>query len=143
MEKAKIGISCVAAAIAQFYGKYNFILIFVIIAIVLDVITGCVKACATGEGLSSKKGWEGFWKKIGLITALFIGFFMDYFMPYCINQLHIEMQPTALFGITIGCYIVLNELISCFENLYAINNDIVPTWVQNLLKTTKEKINHE
>ena len=31
-------------------------------SVVLDVVTGLVKAKATEEGLSSAKGWKGFWK---------------------------------------------------------------------------------
>lgn len=143
MNNFKIIASIGAGLIATIAGKYQLILFFVILAIVLDIITGIIKACATGEGLSSKKAWSGFWKKISMLMAFVMGLFMDYFMPYCIAQLHIDIEPTGLFGITIGCYICINELISCFENLYIINNDIVPKWIKNLLTLTKEKINHE
>lgn len=126
--------------IATFFEKYYLIVLFVAIAIVMDVITGIVKAKATGEPLSSKKGTEGLWKKVSLLIALCFGFFLDQFLPYCFNTVGITVTNIGIFGVIIGCYIVLNECISICENLYKINPSILPKWVGKLLNTTKEKI---
>ena len=104
-------LSVVCGAIATFYEQYGLLIVFVCLAIVFDCVTGLFKAKTIGEGLSSAKGWKGFWKKIALPFALII----------C-------------------CYIVLNECISIAENLYLINPDIMPKWIANLLKVAKDKI---
>ena len=77
MEKFKWLFAVVGGAISAFSNQYGLILLFVALAICMDVITGLVKAKATGEGINSKKGTKGFWKKIALFVGLFFGFFRE------------------------------------------------------------------
>lgn len=108
-------------------------------AIVLDCVTGIIAERATGHVISSRKGMKGFWKKLMLLAALSFGFFMDVFIPYCMMQLDIHMQ-NAMFGMVIGCYIVLNESISICENIYRANPEIMPKWVKHMLVATRKQI---
>lgn len=141
MEKWKWLFSVICGALATFSRQYMMIVIFVAIAVVMDVITGVIKAKLTGEGLSSKKGTIGFWKKIALFCGLFFGFFLDYFIPYIASTIGISYPfETAVFGMIIGCYIVLNESISVCENLYRANPDILPSWVVKILTQAKQEI---
>lgn len=141
MEKIKWLLSIIGGAIGAFSRQYWLILLFVIIVVVMDFITGIVKAKATGEELSSKKGTRGFWKKIALFVALFFGFFLDYFIPFTLSAINITLPiNTAIFGMIIGCYIVINESISIAENLYASNPEVLPKWIVKLLKNAKKQI---
>lgn len=141
MEKFKWLFAIIGGTISAFSDKYGVILLFVSIAIVMDVITGLVKAKATGEGINSGKGTKGFWKKVALFVALFFGFFLDYFIPYMLGGIGIQLPiNVAIFGMIIGCYIVINESISIVENLYEINPTILPKWVSKFLQSAKDQI---
>lgn len=144
MEKMKWLLSVIGGAITVFSKQYSTILIFVTIVVVLDFVTGIVKAKTIGEPLSSKKGVRGFWKKIALFVGLFFGFFLDYFIPYVLATLNIVLPiDGALFGMIIGCYIVINESISICENLYASNPHILPGWIIKLLSSARDQIDHK
>lgn len=141
MEKFKWLFAIVGGAISAFSNQYALIIAFVLLAVVMDVITGLVKAKATGEGLSSEKGHRGFWKKVSLFVALFFGFFLDYFVPFMLSGIGITLPISgAIFGMIFCCYIVCNECISIVENLYEINPNILPKWVQTMLNSAINQI---
>lgn len=84
---------------------------------------------------------KGFWKKLMLLAALSFGFFMDVFIPYCMMQLQLDIHmQNAMFGMVIGCYIVLNESISICENIYRANPEIMPKWIKHMLVATRKQI---
>ncbi|MGN1481281.1 phage holin family protein [Porcipelethomonas sp.] len=142
--KFKYLISVICGLIATAAKQYGLILSFVVIGIVMDFVTGLVKCKVTGIPISSQKGYKGFWKKISLLAALFFGVFLDYFIAGVLEKIVSVELPFALpFGLIIGAYIVLNESISICENLYACNPGIMPKWIANLLKSTKEKIDEK
>lgn len=143
MEKMKWLVSVIGGAISVFCQQYAMILIFVAIAVVMDFITGIIKAKSIGEPITSRKGTRGFWKKIALFAGLFFGFFLDYFIPYVLATLNLSLPiDGALFGMIIGCYIVINESISICENLYISNPEILPSWIVKLLTSARDQIDH-
>lgn len=131
-------LSIVGGALAAFFQQYGLFIVLVAIAVVMDFITGVIKAKATGEGLSSARAWQGFWKKIALFVGLFFGIFLDYVMLTVLAQANITINVKLPFALIIACYIVLNESISIAENLVMINSDIMPKWVSKLLKVAKD-----
>lgn len=141
MEKIKWLVACILGLLSAFAKQYGLIITFVGCAVVFDWITGIVGAKAMGEKITSKKGWTGFWKKIALFCGLFFGFFLDYFIPYFLGALNITLPiQTAVFGLIIGCYIVINECISICENIYKANPAILPQWVVKILQLAKVQI---
>lgn len=143
MEKYKWLLSIISGAVVTFAKQYHAIILFVLIAVIFDWITGTLKAKATGEGINSKKATQGFWKKVALFVGLAFGFFLDYFIPYMVGSIGIDLPVSAFFGMTFGCYICVNELISIAENLYLINPSILPKWVVSLLTTAKKQIDNK
>lgn len=133
-------VSIVGGALAAFFQQYGLFIALVAVAVVLDVITGIVKAKATGEGLSSKRATQGFWKKISLFVGLFFGIFLDYAALTVFAEAGVNISVKMPFALIIACYIVLNECISIAENLVLINPEIMPKWVSKLLKVAKEDI---
>ena len=133
-------VSVVCGAVATFYQQYGLLIVFVCLAIVFDCVTGLIKAKTIGEGLSSQKGWKGFWKKIALLVGLFFGIYLDYVVPLLFVKAGLTLDIDLPFALIICSYIVLNECISIAENLYLINPDIMPKWIANLLKVAKDKI---
>lgn len=140
-ERIKRLLSLVAGIVSAFSRQYGAILLFVCIAIIFDWITGVIGSLSQGEKLSSKKGKKGFWKKMAFLLALCFGIFIDYFIPYAITRIGVHIDAnTAIFGMVIGCYIVINESISICENLYKINPAILPNWIIKMLISAKEQI---
>lgn len=136
-----ISISAIAGLVASFFNGYFVIFCCVMFAIVFDFITGMIKAKVKGEPITSKKGTAGFWRKMGLIAALVFGIFLDVFIPVLIGVVSIELPFKLPIGTICGCYIVINECISIFENINAANPGMLPKWIKNLLKGSKETIN--
>lgn len=136
----KWAISVIGGAVAAFFGQYGLFFLFVAAAIVFDCVTGLIKLKATGERLSSKKGFRGFWKKIALLVGLSFGIYLDITASLLFDRAGIRIGINMPFALIICCYIVLNESISICENLYAINPSIMPGWIVKLLKGGKERI---
>lgn len=142
-EITKKVISFFAGLITTFFQLYGLILALVCIAIIFDVITGVTAAKATGKKITSKKANEGFWKKVGLLLALFFGMFLDLFIPVALEFVNFTIPFKMPFGLIFGCYIVFNEGISVCENLDKIYPNLLPKWVKVLLKGGADKISSE
>ena len=136
-------ISIICGTVATFFQQYGLFIVFVSFAIVFDCITGLIKAKTIGEGLTSQKGWKGFWKKISLLVGLFFGIFLDYAVPLLFARAGLTLGVDLPFALIICCYIVLNESISVCENLYLINPNIMPKWIIKLLKGSKSRLEEE
>lgn len=129
-----------AGVVTTFFQLYGAIIGLVGLAIVFDIITGVVASKATGTQITSKKAHQGFWKKTGLLIALFFGVFLDVFIPEALSFISVTLPFNMPFGLIFGCYIVFNEGISICENIDKINPTILPSWVKKLLKGGAEKI---
>lgn len=144
MNKAEIfkwvGAAISGAAVA-FWDVYGPVSVCVLSVIVLDVITGLIKAKATGTPISSKKGIVGFWKKMALIAALAFGIFLDVFIPIMLGVVAVELPFALPIGTVVGCYIVLNEAISIFENINEAAPTALPKWIKKMLDGAKNTVN--
>ena len=136
---AASGFIGLATAIA---GRYLAMIILVAVAISLDVISGLIRCAATGEPITSKRGTQGFWKKMILLFAMAFAFFLDISVPTVLEVVNISMpmERSLLFGSVVGVYIILNESISIAENIYKANNKSLPRWIKKLLTGAKKEI---
>lgn len=139
-ETIKRVVSFISGVVSTFFKVYGVILGLVCIAIVFDVITGVAGSKASGTKITSKKANQGFWKKVGLLLALFFGVFLDVFIPQALSFISIALPFSMPFGLIFGCYIVFNEGISICENLDKIYPNLLPRWVKVLLKGGADKI---
>ena len=130
----KISMSLFTGLIASFWGIYGPVIICVLVAICMDVVSGLVASMASGEKISSKVGWIGFWKKMALILALAFGIFMDSFIPILLGTISLELPFTMPIGTIVGCYIVINEAISIIENINQAAPTALPKWIKKLLE---------
>lgn len=136
-------LSIIMGAFATFWQLYGVIFGLVCVAIVFDTITGVIAAKVAGKRISSKKAHQGFWKKVGLVVALFFGIFLDVFIPTALLIVHVDLPANTPFGLIFGCFIVFNEGISICENFDKINSDILPKWVKSLIQSGVENIDYE
>ena len=130
----KIVASLLTGLVASFWGIYGPVIICVLVAICMDVVSGLVAALASGEKISSKVGWIGFWKKMALILALAFGIFMDTFIPILLGTISLELPFTMPIGTIVGCYIVINEAISIIENINQAAPSALPRWIKKMLE---------
>ena len=136
-------LSVIMGIIAAFWGEYGLFLVLVAVAVVLDVVTGLIKAKATDEGLSSEKATKGFWRKMTLFVALGFGVFLDFAAELVISSTGITLSVGMPFALIVSAYIIINESISIFENLYLANPDAFPKSVGRILKVAKKKIDED
>lgn len=130
----KLSASVLSGLIASFWDLYGAIFICVIVAIVMDFVTGIVKSLATGQKISSEVGYKGFWKKMALILALAFGIFLDAFIPIMLGVIALELPFSMPIGTVVGCYIVINEAISIFENINSAAPSALPKWIRKILE---------
>lgn len=138
----KLTASLILGLAASFWGIYGPVILCVLIAICMDVISGLVAAMASGEKISSKVGWIGFWKKIALILALAFGIFMDSFIPILLGTISLELPFTIPIGTIVGCYIVINEAISIIENINKAAPKALPKWIKKMLEGAGKTIDN-
>lgn len=136
-------LSVIMGIVAAFWGEYGLFLVLVAVAVILDVVTGLIKAKATGEGLSSEKARKGFWRKMTLFVALGFGVFLDFAAELVISSTGITLSVGMPFALIVSAYIIINESISIFENLYLANPDAFPKSVGRILKVAKKKIDED
>jgi phage-related holin len=79
-------------------------------------------------------GAAGFWRKVALFFALAFGIFLDAFIPLMFGVVAVDLPFKMPVGMIIGCYIVINESISIFENLDDAAPTALPKWIKKLLK---------
>ena len=139
----KIAISAVSGMLAAFFGQYGLFFALVAVAVVLDVLTGLVKAKATGEGLSSEKARQGFWRKTALFIGLLFGIFLDYAAGAVLIQAGFHIGVDMPFALMVCAYIIINESISIAENIYLINPGSFPPGIAKYLAAAKEKMNDQ
>lgn len=140
IERWKKSLSFFGGVAFTFFEMYGAILGLVCLIIVFDTVTGVVASKATGTKITSKKANQGFWKKVGLLLALFFGMFLDMFIPIALRFVSVSLPFNMPFGLIFGCYIIFNEGISICENIDRINPQILPHWVKSLLKGGADKI---
>lgn len=136
----KLAASVISGLILTFWEAYSAIIILVSIAVVMDIITGLIGAAASGEPITSKTARKGFWGKMAELSALAFGIYMDYFVPQLMVMLSVNVEFKSPFGLIVGCYIVLNELISIVENIAKAKPDIIPSWIIKLLIKSKDEL---
>ena len=130
----KLSFATIIGLIGSFFGAYVPVLSCVLVAIIFDFATGIVKSKVLGEPINSKTGTIGFWKKMALLLALFFGIFLDVFIPILLGVVSVNLPFKLPIGTIVGCYIVINESISIFENINKTAPSALPKWIKKLLQ---------
>lgn len=123
-------ISIIASEVATVFiflvGEIDVALICLIIAIVLDYISGIIKAFNTKQ-LSSKIGFKGIIKKIGILVLVMLAVLVD----------RVSGNTGAIRTLVIY-YFVANEGLSILENLGEAGIPI-PNAIKKALKVLKDQ----
>lgn len=124
------------------FNRFTPVIIWVVSFSALDLATGLIKAKIKHE-ISSKRALDGLWKKVALLTALFLGIFLDAALPsLAMGSEYAALADGVIFSSFIGFYIVIGEAISVVENLYECSVPL-PSFLIKFLKVCKDKIDSE
>lgn len=121
-----IALSFITTNIIYLLGDIDISLQCLIIAIVLDYISGVIKAF-TLKQLSSKIGFKGLLKKIGILMIVMLGVLVD----------RVAGNTGAIRTLVIY-YFVANEGLSILENI-AITGVPIPNVLKKALKELKKE----
>lgn len=120
------GMSAVLSFFIYLLGGLDIALECLLIAIVVDYISGMIKAYTT-KTLSSRIGYKGILKKVGIIAIVTLSVLLDR-----ITGEHGAIRTLVIY------YFVANEGLSILENLAAAGVPI-PEVISNTLQNLKNK----
>lgn len=121
-------ISELATVFIYLLGGWDVALICLVIAIILDYISGLIKAY-TNKQLSSKIGFKGILKKVGILLIVMLSVLVD----------RVTGNTGAIRTLVIY-YFVANEGLSILENLGQAGIPI-PKGIKKALKILKDQNN--
>ena len=93
-------------------------------------------------GWSSKKGAIGIIKKAGYVFVIMAAMILDYIIAVTAGKLGFDMPTTAVFGLLVVIWYLLNEMLSIIENAGRMGADI-KSWLCNYIDVIKKKIDAE
>lgn len=104
------------------------------LAIAFDVFSGLAAAVKNRE-LNSRKMKDGLWNKIALIMVFVFGCFLYYIQQWISVFDKFTIPTVESFAI----YIVAMELLSVFENIGKLNDDLVNSSFFKFLEQLRRK----
>ena len=119
-------------------------------AMVVDYITGMLASKREAidhpgdptYGWSSKKGAKGIIKKVGYVCVIAAAMILDSVVVKTAGQLGFQVPASAIFGLLVTVWYLLNEILSIVENAGRMGAD-VPSWLCNYIAILKNKIDTE
>lgn len=121
-------LSGISTTLIYLFGGFDVALSCLVIAIALDYVSGIIKAFYTKQ-LSSKIGFKGLLKKIGILILVMVSVLVD----------RVAGNTGAVRTLVIY-YFVANEGLSIVENL-AETNIPIPDVLKRALKAIKKEGN--
>lgn len=86
-----------------------------------------------------KKGAKGIIKKVGYVCVIAAAMILDYVVVKTAGQLGFQVSASAIFGLLVTVWYLLNEILSIVENAGRMGAD-VPSWLCNYIAVLKNKI---
>lgn len=100
---------------------------------ILDFVTGIISGFKKDGKLISSKMRDGLFKKIGFICCYVLTYLVSYSAHIIGISENINVMPV------IAAYVILTEIISTCENIYILNDKLVPSKIKKLLGVGNER----
>ena len=122
------------------------VLLLLMAMMVVDYITGMMASKAEAMdhpddpscGWNSKKGAKGIIKKVGYLCVIAVAMVADYIIVNVAGTMGYEMPVTAVFGLMVAVWYLLNEMLSIIENAGRMGAP-VPEWLAKYITVLKNK----
>ncbi|MCI8549646.1 MAG: phage holin family protein [Lachnospiraceae bacterium] len=147
IEMTQVLISGALAYISAKLGLLFPVLLLLMGMMAADYVTGMmagkVEAVDHPEdpayGWNSKKGVKGIIKKVGYLCVIAVAMAADYVIVNMASSLGYEMPETAVFGLMVTVWYLLNEMLSVIENAGRMGAP-VPAWLAKYIAVLKHKV---
>lgn len=129
------------AAVGSYFNQLIWPFVVLVLVMSVDYATG-VHAAWVHDKLKSRIGLIGFLKKISYIAMVVVGCVCDYLMTMLGAQLTKTEFTVQIVGLTVICWLIINELLSILENIHRIGGPVPPfieKLLQHLQQATEEK----
>ena len=144
------GVSWLLACISAKLGLLFPVLLLLTGMMVVDYITGMLASKKEALdhpqdptcGWSSKKGAKGIIKKVGYLCVIAVAMVVDYVITNVAGALGYEIPITAIFGLLVTLWYLLNEMLSIIENAGRMGA-AVPEWLAEYIAVLKHKVDTE
>lgn len=139
--------SAVLAYISARLGVLFPVLLLLTAMMVVDYITGMLASKKEAMdhpedpslGWSSRKGAKGIIKKVGYLCVIAVAMVVDYIIVNVAGSFGYEMPVTAVFGLMVAVWYLLNEMLSIIENAGRMGAP-VPEWLERYIAILKDKV---
>ncbi|MCI8506062.1 MAG: phage holin family protein [Lachnospiraceae bacterium] len=123
------------------------VLLLLVVLMVVDYGTGMLaskkEALEHPEdpslGWNSKKGAKGIIKKVGYLCVIAVAMVADYVIVNVADTMGYKMPVTAIFGLMVAVWYLLNEMLSIIENAGRMGAP-VPEWLAKYIAVLKNKV---
>ena len=132
----KLILAAAMAAVGSYFKQLAWPFVVLVLVMSVDYITG-IHAAFVRDELRSRAGLLGFLKKLSYIAMVIVGCVCDYLMTTLSAQLTGSAVVVQFVGLTVICWLIINELISILENIGRIGAP-VPPFIQTLLQHLKQ-----
>ena len=140
-------VSGVLAYISAKLGILFPVLLILAVMMVVDYITGMMASKVEAAdhpdnpayGWNSKKGLKGIMKKVAYICVIAVAMVVDYIIVNVAGTLGYQMPVTAVFGLLVAIWYLLNEILSIIENAGRMGAP-VPEWLAKYIAVLKHKV---
>lgn len=147
IEMIQVFLSGALAYISARLGILFPVLLLLMGMMAADYITGMmagkVEAAAHPDdpsyGWNSKKGAVGIIKKVGYLCVIAVALTADYVILNAASSLGFAVQKTAVFGLMVTVWYLLNEMLSVIENAGRMGAP-VPAWLADYIAVLKHKV---
>jgi toxin secretion/phage lysis holin len=131
----KMIISAAVAGLSAYLGQLLVPIMVLVCVVILDYATGLEKARRASE-LNSKRGIDGIIKKLSYFGLVAVGMSVDWLIISGLLLSDVQVGFKGIIALLITAWLIINELISILENLYAIGAPRVPG-LDKILKRLK------
>lgn len=142
MEKGKIIITAVLAAISSFLGVLYIPVMLLVLFNVIDYITGLMAAKNRGQKISSYVGIHGIAKKVAMYLLVMVSWGIDVLLIETADMLGIQHPLKFAIACVVAIWLVLNEALSILENIVDIGAP-VPPFLKPIIENLKTKVEAE
>lgn len=142
MEKGKIIITAVLAAISSFLGVLYIPVMLLVLFNVIDYITGLMAAKNRGQKISSYVGIHGIAKKVAMYLLVMVSWGIDVLLIETADMLKIQHPLKFAIACVVAIWLVLNEALSILENIVDIGAP-VPPFLKPIIENLKTKVEAE
>jgi len=139
MDKVKVIVTAVLAAVSSFLGVLYVPVMLLVLFNVIDYITGLCAAKNRGQRISSYQGIHGIAKKVAMYLLIMVAWGIDMLLISTGELLGVSSPLKFAIACVVSVWLVLNEALSIIENMIDMGVPM-PPFLKPLIENLKTKV---